>query len=493
MPPSDDLHKLSLRWTGILFSGVLLLLLVVLAITTMNRVEQTRELMTASLTHHGTLIVTSLEGAARAGMRHGLWRMHLLQALTEEMSAHRHVRAVMVLDGKGGVLAAAGKVDEDGQTDLTMDSLSPEIQGRIRHGLDVDRFNGHELLVGRPFDPWRHLREPGGGPPRIGRGPGMMGPGMMGPGPDMMGQGNRRWGRGPDRETLERFQKGYALVRLSTADFEQARSRDLQQAVLLAGLIFLAGAVAAAGLVAVARRRSREVEKLRREVSEVQHLAAVGRLAASVAHEVRNPLSAIRGMVQYLGKHCEPDSKQAEYAQVALSEVDRLARVVTSLLEYSRPRLPRRVEMDLGESLTRVKSLLADEPLAKSVEIELQPDPELPAVWADPDQVGQVLLNLSLNALQALNGEGRLRLGSSRDGDRVRLVVEDSGPGLPPGDPEQVFDPFFSTKEMGTGLGLAIARRLVQAHDGEITASRSELGGARFEVLLPVGGPGAEG
>lgn len=498
MSPSEKLHKQSLRWTGILFGGVLLLLLLVLAITTMNRVEQTRELMTASLTHHGTLIVTSLEGAARAGMRHGLWRMHLLQALTEEMSAHRHVRAVMVLDSKGSVLAAAGKVDETGDADLTTASLPPDVLNRVRHGLAVDRFGEHELLVGRPFDPWRHLREPGGKdrpwPPHVGPGPGMMGPGpsgMMGPG--MMGPGNRRWGRGPDQETLERFQKGYALVRLSTADFEQARQRDLQQAVLLAGLIFLAGAVAAAGLVAVARRRSREVEKLRREVSEVQHLAAVGRLAASVAHEVRNPLSAIRGMVQYLGKHCEPDSKQAEYAQVALSEVDRLARVVSSLLEYSRPRPPRRVEMDLGESLIRLKSLLADEPLARSVQIEVQPDPDLPPVWADPDQVGQVLLNLSLNALQALNGEGRIRLSSSQDGDKARLVVEDNGPGLPAGDPEQVFDPFFSTKEMGTGLGLAIARRLVQAHGGEIRAGKSELGGARFEVLLPRDGrAGAE-
>jgi two-component system sensor histidine kinase HydH len=518
-PKGENLNKQSLRWTGILFGGVLLLLLAVLAATTVKRVAQTRELMIESLNHHGALIVTSLEGAARAGMRHGMWKLRLLQALTEEMSAHSHVRAVLVLDEQGNVMAAGGKVDKEGDSDLTVKSLPADVMTKVRHGLPVNRFGEHELVVGRPFDPWRHLRGPQpDGPPWPPPGP-MHGPGpRSGPGPlpgfdrgpnpslekkqrrqspgrNMMdpdrdranrGMGMMRRGRSPAPEFFNRFQKGYALVRLSTADFEESQSRDLQQAVILAGLIFLAGAVAAAGLVAVARRRSREVEKLRKEMADVEHLAAVGRLAASVAHEVRNPLSAIRGMVQYLGKHAEPDSKQAEYTRVTISEVDRLARVVSSLLEYTRPRPPRRVAMDLGESLNRVTGLLRDEPLAKGVEIKLEAPSDMPPITADPDQIGQVLLNLTLNALQAMNGEGKLLLSASLNGNQARLVVEDSGPGLPEGDPDQVFDPFFSTKEMGTGLGLAIARRLVEAHGGRLTAGKSEMGGAKFSVQLPL-------
>lgn len=285
-----------------------------------------------------------------------------------------------------------------------------------------------------------------------------------------------------------RLGQAYVLVRLSTKAFEEDRKKDLRQALLLAGLIFAAALLAGLGLVAATRRRDRELARLRKEVAEAAHLAAVGRLAGSVAHEVRNPLSALRGLVQFLAKGREPGSKEAEYASVAVSEVDRLERVVSGLLEYTRPRQPRRFPLDLAESLRGTLDLMADDPRAQGVTMDMEVPPDLPPVQADPDQVRQVLVNLLVNALEALDGRGRLLIQAQAKKDRVEVKVSDSGPGLPPGDPQQVFDPFFSTRERGTGLGLAIARRIAQAHGGDLKAANAPQGGALFTLTLPLNG-----
>jgi two-component system sensor histidine kinase HydH len=122
------------------------------------------------------------------------------------------------------------------------------------------------------------------------------------------------------------------------------------------------------------------------------------------------------------------------------------------------------------------------------VETSIDISPGLPQVSADPDQIRQVLLNLVVNALEAMNGRGRLTLSARPLPDRVEVVVEDDGPGLPPGDPEQIFDPFFSTRDRGTGLGLAIARRIIRAHGGQLSAGTSAQGGAHFSFTLPLEG-----
>ncbi len=301
----------------------------------------------------------------------------------------------------------------------------------------------------------------------------------------MMGQG-RPPGLNPG-QALPDF-KGYALVRLSSASLIKARAQDLRQAWLLAGLIFLAGGAAALGLLAVARRRGRELERLRKEVIESEHLASVGRLAGSVAHEVRNPLSALRGLVQFLAKDREPGSKQAEYAQVAVAEVDRLERVVSGLLEYTRPRAPRRFPLDLEESLKSVLTLMQDDPRSQGVELNLELPASLPNVLADPDQVRQVLVNLLVNALEAVNGRGSITLSARPERWYVLVEVADDGPGLPPADLDRLFDPFYSTRERGSGLGLAIAKRIVEAHGGVIKAANQPRGGAILTFTLPLAG-----
>jgi two-component system sensor histidine kinase HydH len=484
--------------------------------------QRTRELMVQSLTYHGTLMVQALEGATRASIRQGSWRTMMLQALVDELVDHPHVLAIAILGPEGNILAASRHDgNEPGNQEPGDDPLS-SLPGYLRQQVEarqpVNSFIPGELVVGRRFEPFQRLMRMGHVPPPWASsldnkpsgeahqpapeppppGSGDAGPpesqallpqppqlphmhGMMGA--DHMGM----MSRGQVQSRL-RLGQAYVLVRLSTQAYEEDRQKDLRQALLLAGLIFAAAFLVALGLMAATRCRDREVSRLRKEVAEAAHLAAVGRLAGSVAHEVRNPLSALRGLVQYLAKGREPGSKEAEYAEVAVSEVDRLERVVSGLLEYTRPRQPRRFPLDLRESLQGTLDLMADDPRAQGVDMVLQVDQDLPPVPADPDQVRQVMLNLLVNALEALDGRGRLLIKAQALKGRVEVSVSDSGPGLPPGDAEQVFDPFFSTRERGTGLGLAIARRMAQAHGGDLKAANAPTGGAVFTLTLPLNG-----
>ncbi|MFZ5587546.1 MAG: sensor histidine kinase [Thermodesulfobacteriota bacterium] len=504
--PADQSRTRS-GFTGLILAGVLVLLLVVLAVSTQDRLQRTRELMVQSLTHHATLVIQALEGFTRASVRQGMWRLMMLQALSEELVEHPHVKTIVLLATDGRVLATAQREAAGGGA-APVDSLAglPEtILQKVKDRQPLSVFLPGELVVGRYFEPLRRLTRPDGPPPPWGQRPEPNDPPAPGPppgGPPGDDEGGPGWRRGPGMmhrgmgggmgmgppADAVRLNQAYALVRLSTQAFEEARDQDLRQALLLAGLIFLAAGLVALGLVTAARRRDRELERLRGQVAEAAHLAAVGRLAGSVAHEVRNPLSALRGLVQYLAKGAAPDSRQAEMAGLAVSEVDRLERVVSGLLEYTRPRPPRRLAMDLGETVKATLDLVADDPRAEGVAIAYHEAEGLPQVAADPDQMRQVVLNLALNALEAMNGRGGLEISLNRQGQNLVLAVADQGPGLPPGDPEQVFDPFFSTRERGTGLGLAIARRIVEAHGGRISAANRPQGGAVFSLSLPLKG-----
>ncbi len=476
-------------WTGLVLIGVLLLLLAVVALNTMHGLERAEALMIDSLATRGATMVRALEAAARVGMRggpRGQWR---LQGLAEEMAADPNVRSIAILAPDGSIIAAFLQTEPGGKVSALGD-LPPEIKTQVQQGKPLAVFVKRVMVVGRPFNPLRHFRSRAEALRAYAamqkRHQGMgMGPGHMGGGHHMH-QFFEEMLRGPGSGQ----RPAYALVRLSTPEFEATRRRALRHAFVLAGFIFLGAGAVAAVMLGLARRRGREVARLREEVARSQHLAALGRLAGSVAHEVRNPLSALRGLVQLLGKRHEAGSPEAEYSRVAISEVDRLERVVSGLLEYTRPRPPRRFPLDLAESAQRTLELLHDDPRADGVTMALKSRPGLPQVSADPDQVRQVLLNLVINALEALDGRGRVDVEVAAADGLARVTVSDSGPGLPPGDAEQVFDPFFSTRERGTGLGLAIARQVAQAHGGDLKAGPAppDLGGARFELTLPLDG-----
>jgi signal transduction histidine kinase len=253
-----------------------------------------------------------------------------------------------------------------------------------------------------------------------------------------------------------------------------------------------------AALLEVADRCALVIEnsKLYQQMKERDRLAALGEMSAGLAHEIRNPLAAIKGAVQYLDpKKLPPDDR--EFLEIMIEEVNRLNGVVTQFLDYSRPLKPSMAPTDVNDVLARTFKLLESQ-APSHVKVELDLAGWLPRVQADAEQLKQVFLNVALNAFQAMPGGGRLTVSTRvarddlaflREGARRVDVVEirfrDTGPGIPEEARENVFVPFYTTKEKGTGLGLAISQRLVKAHQGSIVV-RSEIGeGAEFLVSLP--------
>jgi two-component system sensor histidine kinase HydH len=274
----------------------------------------------------------------------------------------------------------------------------------------------------------------------------------------------------------------YALVEISNQELLNQQKIDLRNALILAAIIFAGVALLTIAVTWLIRQRSREMESIRRNMAEHQHLASVGRLAASVAHEIRNPLSSLRGLVQLMSKSFAAQSNAANYAQVAVDEIDRLERVVSDLLNYTRPRAPRLVALDINESLAAVLAFIKDAPHARRINFHCPRRDELPKIPADPDLLRQVLLNLILNAMEALDGEGNIWIDLAAEKDWLIITIKDDGPGLPAG--HDVFDPFFSTKPKGSGLGLAIAKHITASHQGLLEASSAPEGGALMRIKL---------
>jgi two-component system, NtrC family, sensor histidine kinase HydH len=239
-----------------------------------------------------------------------------------------------------------------------------------------------------------------------------------------------------------------------------------------------------------------ENSKLYQQMKERDRLAAIGEMSAGLAHEIRNPLAAIKGAAQYLDPRKLPPEDR-EFLEIMIEEVNRLNGVVTQFLDYSRPLKTSMTPTAVNEVLEKTFKLLESQTPA-NVKVELQLAEWTPRVQADAEQLKQVFLNLALNAFQAMPGGGRLtastrvardELAFWREGARRADVVEvrfrDTGPGVPEGARESIFVPFYTTKEKGTGLGLAICQRIVKAHQGSIVVHSRPGEGAEFLVSLP--------
>lgn len=234
-------------------------------------------------------------------------------------------------------------------------------------------------------------------------------------------------------------------------------------------------------------RDLREIRDLQERVRRSERLASLGRLAAGVAHEIRNPLSSIRGFAQFFQNRFKGQEKEQEYAAVMVREVDRLNRVITELLDFARPKEPHRESHNLQEILEQTLKVLEPELAGRNIGVEKKLDASLPRILADRDQLSQAFLNLMLNALESMEGEGKLRISLESEGaSALTISIADTGKGIPPEDLERVFEPFFSTKRKGTGLGLAIVHQIVENHKGEIRVESREGEGTTFRITLPI-------
>ena len=267
--------------------------------------------------------------------------------------------------------------------------------------------------------------------------------------------------------------------------------------IVTAPLFDHGGTVGAA--VAVLRDISR-IRELEAEVRRGETLAAAGRMAVGLAHEIRNPLGAIRGAVQLLARELAPGSRFGEYTQVLIQEVDRVNRIIEQLLDLARPVQLRTAPLNLHQLLERVALLAAEGAQAQGVTIVRRYDPSLPPILGDEDRLVQVFHNLVRNAFDAMKGGGRLTLSTRISlspvfakmdlgaGQRsmVEVQVTDEGTGIPARVQAKVFDPFFTTKERGLGLGLALCHRILEEHKGAVRIDSVEGRGTTVTCFLPI-------
>lgn len=238
----------------------------------------------------------------------------------------------------------------------------------------------------------------------------------------------------------------------------------------------------------------KQLEQAQQEVVRSERLAAVGQLAAGVAHEIRNPLTTVKLLVQtgYVGD-CQSTPRISEREQqqrLIIDEIDRMERTIQSLLEFARPARPRRSQHDLRETLQRVTNLVSARATQQGVQVSLDLGPTPLTLTADREQLLQVFVNLFLNGIEAMPHGGRLAVKATAktaagESGEVVVTVSDQGPGIPPEILPHLFEPFVTSKERGTGLGLAVSLRIVQEHQGAISVDRGPVGGARFTVSLP--------
>ena len=244
-----------------------------------------------------------------------------------------------------------------------------------------------------------------------------------------------------------------------------------------------------ANQAAVAILNAKLVNQLRR----ADQLAMLGRLSAGIAHEVRNPLLAIKGAAQFLQGKFKEDGEESEFAEIIVEESDRINQVITNFLDYVRPAKPLLQPMDIRECLDRTLTLVNIELRHAKVELVRDYAPDLPKVFGDEKQLGQVFLNLIINAIEAMPDGGTLRIQTRQrvEGDKsvlCEIQIKDTGIGMSIEEQARIFEPFYTSKEHGLGLGLAIVMEIVSEHGGTIFVESEKGKGTRFTVRLPAKG-----
>ncbi|MGE5642177.1 MAG: response regulator [Byssovorax cruenta] len=231
----------------------------------------------------------------------------------------------------------------------------------------------------------------------------------------------------------------------------------------------------------------RQVEESQQALLRVEKMAAAGRLTASIAHEVNNPLQSVQNCLHLAGHENVSPEKRKEYFELAKKELDRLMKTMQRMLDFYRPGAAKVEQVDLLELLQHVLSLTSQQLGQKHIEVKTDLPAALPVIYAVSSQIQQIFFNLILNSLDAMPGGGELNIRARAVKNGVEMIFEDNGPGIPQERRENIFEPFFSTKEGGTGLGLTVSYNIVTAHGGTLDLIPGRGPGACFRLFLPMG------
>jgi signal transduction histidine kinase len=240
---------------------------------------------------------------------------------------------------------------------------------------------------------------------------------------------------------------------------------------------------------------NRALQEARQETIRSEKMASIGLLAAGMAHEIGTPLAAIMGYTGVLSDELAADAEKSDYLRRISRETERIDRLVRDLLDYARPGRGEKTPIDLQPFLTDLLGMLAGQGVFKKLQLVTEIEPDLPSLCLDRHKLMQVLINLIINARDAMPRGGELRVRAAATEGGVILTIGDSGEGIPEENREKIFEPFFTTKEpgQGTGLGLAISARLVESFGGSIGVASMTGEGSTFTVRLPVGEQGCPG
>jgi signal transduction histidine kinase len=264
------------------------------------------------------------------------------------------------------------------------------------------------------------------------------------------------------------------------------RNRDFR-IVSQEDLHILAGVASAASVALENARLSRELRRSESALERANRLSSIGTLAAGIAHEIRNPLTAVKTFVDLLPQRLDDHEFVTSFRELSLTELRRVTNLINDLLAFGKSTSAERRPVDLAGILDQVVRLLESTARKRMIGLALHARPGVPPAWADPDQIKQIVLNLVLNAIDASPSDRTvtLTLFLGRR-DMVTLEVRDEGAGIPADQLESIFHPFFTTKEQGTGLGLSLVHQMVVEHGGEISVESQVGQGTVFRVLLPV-------
>ena len=284
---------------------------------------------------------------------------------------------------------------------------------------------------------------------------------------------------------------GLLRLLLSTEPMERAWLRDRNAGILLGAAVLALGTMGLALIFYTQHRHLKEVRALEEAMDRRERLATLGDMAATVAHEVRNPLNAISMGLQRLGAEFRQPEDQEYPRLVGLmqGEVTRLNGIVEEFLSLARPLSLSVAPTDPGDLLRNVAGLVDGEAARSKVSVVVSVPDGVPTLQADRERLTQVLLNVALNAIQAMPDGGTLTFHAAASGGTATVTVSDTGAGIPADILPRIFEPYVTTRARGLGLGLAIARRIVEAHGGRIEAESEPGRGSRFIIRLPLDGP----
>ncbi len=264
------------------------------------------------------------------------------------------------------------------------------------------------------------------------------------------------------------------------------READLEMFLILGSQAAMA--LENARLYAELRDYVRQVEESQQALLQAEKMAAAGRLTASIAHEVNNPLQAVQNCLHLASRQDLPEEQRTEYFELAKSELNRLMSTVQRMLDFYRPGAIAPSEVNLREILQHVVGLMSQQLAKRGIEVQVDIPASMPPIYAVGSQIQQVFINLVLNAFDAMTEGGRLQIQACVVKHGVEIFFQDSGPGVPKEKLAHIFEPFYSTKEGGTGLGLTVSYNIVTAHGGSLELVANNKPGACFRVYLPFGG-----